>query len=522
MHVCCAWYHAARRALDRSSELLLRSREDLRIHADRLVATRKTGYNRRFRQMFVDDNPREPFAHVWPILIPGSYLQDLLELKLSGIDWTTTNPHNTFDICLSFYSGITILSITHCSFRTGRELRRITNALGRLTSLSLSNITLQYPEPLSSHVSARCELLHRISLTALDSLSSSNDVLGRGEAVSRAALRHTLATYSSVFSLGVDLSYFPSVLHLLRYLAHFPRLDSLRLSGDVDPDVEIGPTDADSPHTEYTLTRRLSSFALQEVAETPALQLLRLLSTPGARSSLHNLTLGLQFRPSAELLLYLTRLLHLCGRSLKRFWWEVDGDSRIIPPLTANASLKDLVISLNHVPPRLRTIQNIFKTVLSDITSTRLGLLYLNINLDVPEPLQAAIEETFEGADASDSISAFHSILSRSVFDELPTVGYETGYETGVHITVSCNTEDLPSDIEALKPAFISAIKPHVLALFSPWLDRGVLCLWLRPDPHGEGRITRAPTAEKAALDDALVSEDVPKEVGANGNGEST
>ncbi|TFY51215.1 hypothetical protein EVJ58_g10683 [Rhodofomes roseus] len=146
-------------------------------------------------------------------------------------------------------------------------------------------------------------------------------------------------------------------------------------------------------------------------------------------------------------------------------------------------SLKRLYVMLNHVTQRLWTIQRILNTVLSDITSTRLEEVWIDICLDSLEQAQTAITETFERANTPDSTFAFHSILSRSIFASLPYVG---GHQ-GVHIKVSFTTDELPWSIPGRKrKLFMLAIKFHMLALFAPWLDRGVLELRFWPDPDGE------------------------------------
>ncbi|TFY62319.1 hypothetical protein EVJ58_g3931 [Rhodofomes roseus] len=137
--------------------------------------------------------------------------------------------------------------------------------------------------------------------------------------------------------------------------------------------------------------------------------------------------------------------------------------------------------------------ENTLDAVLSDVASAHLKQLYINILLDDPEPFQTAIEETSERANTPCSTSDFHYILSHSVFDRLPAT--DTRY-SGAHITVSFPNVDKPPGIAVVKSAFISAIKPHVAALFAPWLKRRVVEVEFYPDPDSEWRITR--TSKKA------------------------
>ncbi|TFY56662.1 hypothetical protein EVJ58_g7500 [Rhodofomes roseus] len=177
-------------------------------------------------------------------------------------------------------------------------------------------------------------------------------------------------------------------------------------------------------------------------------------------------------------------------------------------------------MTLHRVTPRSWTIQKTLFTVLSDITSTELERLDLDIHLNGPEPpFREEIEETLEGANTPEPTSTFHAILSRSVFDELP-VAVES--DPGVRITMFFYTAiDEP-------PAADSALKSHVVALFAPWLNRGVLRIKFRPDPDGEWEVTgaqrKAPTvdSENKTRADALVLEGRPTEAGANEYGGST
>lgn len=157
-------------------------------------------------------------------------------------------------------------------------------------------------------------------------------------------------------------------------------------------------------------------------------------------------------------------------------------DSPFIPQLTMNTSLEEIELTCNAVTPRPRTIRRILSTILSDITSTALKRLDTDIYLTDAEPLQGTDEEPFNAVDTPDATSAFHSILSRSVFDGLPA--FQHGLDRGVSVWIKAVREDAAS---------MRAIKSHLVALFAPWLDRGVLELKLIPDPDGERLVTCTP-----------------------------
>ncbi|KAH9831806.1 uncharacterized protein C8Q71DRAFT_285918 [Rhodofomes roseus] len=427
MSVCCAWYHAARRLLERpNQDLKLRTQADLRSYANRLLSTRNTAFNKDFAVLDIYDNAREPFAHIWPILVPGSFLRNVSELTLRGVDWTTTNPHDSFDKCLSKYCSITALTLRGCSFRTRRDLRRIIDALLNLKEFALHDVILQNPGPVPSHIPARHKKLEKITLSSY-----------RGKPISGAEVLDTCTVYSSIRRLEMGVSFFPLVSRLPQYLDHFPRLQELRVKHALEMDLlSMGDTHA----------RPLSKLAFdEEMTEPIALQVLGLLSTHHACSTLEHLKFVLNFEPSAEFLLRLTHVLDLCGPTLKYFDWNVKAE--VIPQLTANTSLQIVWITIVCNTPRLRTIQKIFDAVLSNITSSQLERLSIEIHLDNSEPLFDAttIEKTFKRAYSTpgSTSQAFHSILSRDVFDGLPAAASRYSiFQSGVKITLSFDASD--------------------------------------------------------------------------------
>ncbi|TFY56407.1 hypothetical protein EVJ58_g7666 [Rhodofomes roseus] len=227
-----------------------------------------------------------------------------------------------------------------------------------------------------------------------------------------------------------------------------------------------------------------------KMTEPDALQLLESLSTPHACSTLEQLAFDLGFRPSAEFLPCLTRVLDLCGPALKQCRWAAEGE--VIPQLTANTSLQNVEIKMYRVTPRLRTIRRLFDAMLSNITSAQLEWLDIEISLgDIPDPSHATIEKMFEGAySAPEAVSAFHAILCRGIFDgilagDYRKVEHDEGFSadsrhSGVQITLEfySTIKDVLHDVAS---AFMSAIKHHVITLFAPWLDRGVLRLVFIP-----------------------------------------
>ncbi|KAH9919914.1 uncharacterized protein B0H18DRAFT_1026127 [Fomitopsis serialis] len=118
---------------------------------------------------------------------------------------------------------------------------------------------------------------------------------------------------------------------------------------------------------------------------------------------------------------------------------------------------------------------------------------------------EASISETdFPGP----STSNFHAILSRNVFDQLQA--------RSVLIQVGFMAQARNQDATML-----SAIKSHMITLFAPWLDRGIVQLQFGPDPDGEEFVTRKSSpvlsclGAHASIVDTEDSEDDGREGGA-------
>ncbi|EPT01885.1 hypothetical protein FOMPIDRAFT_1119579, partial [Fomitopsis schrenkii] len=89
----------------------------------------------------VIDDSRRPFAHLFPMILPGCNIPPTVSsLQFHCIDWSLTRPHSRFFDCLAFFTGITKLELTACCLRSAWDLRRTVAALPNLESLMLNNI----------------------------------------------------------------------------------------------------------------------------------------------------------------------------------------------------------------------------------------------------------------------------------------------------------------------------------------------------------------------------------------------
>lgn len=496
--VCHAWYHAAVRvAPNMAAWLQLRNRAALDDYAHMLLSNNNRSFGKRFDELAIWENPRKPFIHTWPMRIPGYLLPRVKVLELHDFDGAATRPHDLFFHFLSYYTSITALKIEQCRFRSMTELRRISNALPGLQDLFLTDITLQHPL-VPSLVSRRYIPRSRNKLKKL-SLRCSTSESGAHAREHRQLLADICTTYSGscVKELELNLNYCSSLSHLHQILCHFPELSRLSLQHAFGSRVEPASAADVALYTTQPPNPSLSHFELLYVPESWASQILLIL-TPQACSRLE----GLQFhlaakldsdtKSCADLVPRFTEILSFAGAALKTFDYEcylTGGDSihDVVPRLAANTSLTKLTLDFHSVDRSHLRIHKDLGTVLSHIRSPHLEQLNIGIHLSHSETSEDGPEASVSETDPPGSTSTFHALLSRRIFDQLPAVPKHWLDSAGVSITVDSEGP--------LQTATMSAIKARMIALFAPWLDRGVLQLTLRPDPDGEDIVTRNPLA---------------------------
>ncbi|KAH9920408.1 uncharacterized protein B0H18DRAFT_1024480 [Fomitopsis serialis] len=171
---------------------------------------------------------------------------------------------------------------------------------------------------------------------------------------------------------------------------------------------------------------------------------------------------------------------------------RTDSMRDVVPRLTANTLLTNLSMSIRWNNPSLSMIQRGLGTLLSDIQSPHLEHFSIRIDL-YPETSEDGDKASLSETDPPGSTSAFHTKLSRSVFDQLPGFSMPGRHSefTGVYIAV---------EMREAETATMSAIKSHMITLFAPWLDRGVLRLSISPNPDGEQFVTRNPSSVHSDL----------------------
>ncbi|KAH9830643.1 uncharacterized protein C8Q71DRAFT_862394 [Rhodofomes roseus] len=495
MRVCRAWYHAARRLLSRPW-MTWRNREALQDDAHTLISHRNAPYRKHFKDLSIYDDASNPFAHVWPMFIPGSMLPKVRSVELVGLDWSTKTPHDSFFVYLSSYTSVWSLDLRDCRFRSLTDLRRVINALPNLTSLGLHNVTLQHPlrpgsVPDYIALRARSHKLESIDLysPAPEHPDVPSDYLVGTTALNCRALTHMAAANSStVTDLTLDLRFFTSLSALRQCLAHFCCLTSFQARYQFTSKPSMVTFEETIPaHTEITPIHSWSRFTLTDVPDQSALQLLQLLLTnPESCSKLQDFQVYLAGRPSAALLSCTSRALHASGHRLRNLTWQcsVDPDLQYTPSIAGNTSLQGLRIVLRDVAPSPQKIHSALTAVLSDIVSVDLQHMYILFTL--LEVLPQNHGRAPAVLDPAESISAFHTILLRKIFRALPLF---TSNDTGVQIAFY---------VQKLRdnPTVVAAIKAYVVTLFTPWLDRGIVQLSFFSGFDASDTITCVPTSE--------------------------
>ncbi|TFY51665.1 hypothetical protein EVJ58_g10446 [Rhodofomes roseus] len=430
--ICPAWYHAARRLLP-AHNITWRTREALQDYAHTLTSHRNAPYRKRFQQLWIYDNASKPFAHVWPIFIPGWILPELDFVHLVDLDWSTKTPHDSFFVYLSSYTSISSLQMYDCRFRSLLDLRR--HPLR--------------PGSVPDHIALRARS-HR--LKSIDLCGSGHggpeypDVSSDYQGTTAQALLHMVAANSStVTRLDLDLRFFTSASALWQWLAPFGRLTSFTAQYQFASGPMITLEETVPARTENTYIHSWEIFALMDVPDRSALQLLQLLVTPIWYSKLH--------------------------------YFHVEAT----PSLAGNTSLQRVYISLRDVAPSPQKIHSALTAVLSDIVSVDLqhvSIWFTLAHLE-PEVLSQNHRRTPVAPDPAESVSAFHTILSREIFN---------AYDKFVEV-VFCvdNIQD--------NPALVATIKAYMINLFTPWLDRGIVELRFASADGYYERITCVPAS---------------------------
>ncbi|KZT68054.1 hypothetical protein DAEQUDRAFT_812397 [Daedalea quercina L-15889] len=479
--VCRAWYYAARRHL--TSWLTIRSNNALRDLVHILMSKRNGKYGQFLRQLTITDDAQRAFAHTIPVRIPGCLLPSLGILQFFDLDWTTAvRPHESFFTSLTYFTSVIHLTLSGCHFHSADEFHRIINALPRLASLILYEVTIRYKQREQSRATPR----HRLSRSKLTHLSvlrlqisgCPSEPIAHGEL--RLQQRPSfleLASYSTIVSLQLSMHDVSSFAQLQQFIRGFPALREVTLHHDPVWDFPEVSTETGLLRIDSSIDA-WSKLALIRMSSAVMLRSLEFLLTQYRKvGRLNFMVLGLC---SPALLQAAEEVMQDSGPALTEFQWShysahdehdvhfiEDSKDQIapetIPRLTYNINLEDLGVHI--VVLTVSRACTSLMTLLSHIESTHLRKLDMFLNLkclpldDMDLPVEGSTK----------SIAAFHAILCRPVFDGLPKDAAD------IFFVFRNNIEPFAKDVASAK------IKAIMVPLLAPWLARGVLRLHL-PD----------------------------------------
>lgn len=307
------------------------------------------------KEITIFEDPRSPFIHHFPFSMPGCYLPDVTQLHLYHLDWMITRPHDCFFDFLTLYSGVTELHLFSCRFKHASELRRLINALPRLETLKLSAIDGSTLCDIPTTAVSRPTLKANQNLQEIILHDSTRDMGLSTLMDSRVAIRNIIAfctQYSSISRLTLKHGFLNSPACFLQLLRNLPPLSSLKVDGSfayLDNSewhgFQLEQADIGALHR---LTRRcFSTFSLERILTTPALHLMKLISTPEACSQLVSLTVkhGDGTGPVAQLLQAVMDTLRLAGTALSEFIFVWDCDPGLsLDPLQDSQDLISVTV----------------------------------------------------------------------------------------------------------------------------------------------------------------------------------
>ncbi|EPS93430.1 hypothetical protein FOMPIDRAFT_1055987 [Fomitopsis schrenkii] len=423
--------------------------------------------------------------------MPGCYLPDVTQLHLYHLDWMITRPHDCFFDFLTLYSGVTELHLFSCRFKHASELRRLINALPRLETLKLSAIDGSTLCDIPTTAVSRPTLKANQNLQEIILHDSTRDMGLSTLMDSRVAIRNIIAfctQYSSISRLTLKHGFLNSPACFLQLLRNLPPLSSLKVDGSfayLDNSewhgFQLEQADIGALHR---LTRRcFSTFSLERILTTPALHLMKLISTPEACSQLVSLTVkhGDGTGPVAQLLQAVMDTLRLAGTALSEFIfvWDCDPDllaGRILElDFTPNTSLGDVNLRL-QMPPSPHMIERTLISIISSITSPNLKLL--QVTLDIAD-IGASDSEAHQPFNNDGDVSQYKGseALNAPRFHDLPS----GRIDIRIWASGSVRTTGRPM-IEVMV-----LVKSRLDKLFAPWFARNVLRVSYHPDLDTSG-----------------------------------
>lgn len=326
--VCRAFRPVALQHLTEFYAPNLSSAAILGLFARALRAKEHRTLSRRTFRLEIYEDPRRPFAHLFPLLLPGCDVPGTTCLQFEGLDWAARHPHSTFFDYLSYYSNVSELTLSQCRFGSASELRRFINALPKLATLTLSGITVLVGSALRGSIvtpihSQNVQTSNKLVRICLYCPPGGEDRWTSSHSSHRQTITSTLAmcaVYPSVIELSLELDFFETPARLSEFLRGFPRLTRLFVEAKHSP-TGLHWTHQSAEELRVAGYRHpLSSLVLRSTSTICTMQLISLVSTPHSCCKLEELRISHEDSagPTGCLLSSMIHTLRLAGSTLKR------------------------------------------------------------------------------------------------------------------------------------------------------------------------------------------------------------
>ncbi|KZT63277.1 hypothetical protein DAEQUDRAFT_815749 [Daedalea quercina L-15889] len=499
--VCSAWYHAAIRHLQKTMNV--RSNNAMRDLVYLLMSKRESRdrYARALKSLVIADDFSKPFAHSFPMRLPGIAVKSL---ELSSLNWTKPF-HPEFFKYLSRFTSVTALYLWRCRFGSTDDFEKVISTLPNLETLNLESITVLRATSIlqDTRNAHRRNRAIRPQLRALCIWKPRSD----GDRSKETSSLHTeplhktvfdrLALYSTgIIELRLSTTQFPSFLRLQSFLRHFPRLRIIALEGtpqwqvpDSSPDIESALLVTDAGIDAW------DELYLIDMTSTVAAAFVELFLAQYRK--VRELHISIRGLPSSALNRAVTALTQLSARTLTEFHWgllasleewyqykRAQADHPIPSLLIDNTRLEHLDIKL-YAPSRL-SMAWVYRTLLA--LFSRIGSTHLQrvlVAFELPKMWSGNLDPDTPTLPPTGAIAAFHAALSREEFAGLTELAKWENPPVRIMFNYETDLLSAPDEVSRASDAIGAFMDP----LFEPWRCRGLVHIempyesWVDYDP---------------------------------------
>ena len=325
--VCCAWLKTSIKYLEEYTGGVLKIRDWAALVAcSRALKT----YTRQshFHTIQIIDDPKRPFSHLFPMLVPGCDLAGISILELGGVNWTTTRLSTHFFDFLAYFASIRTLGLRQCRFGSASDLRRMIIAFPQLEVLILDRVDFNDKFKSSFAVNAMVKTSQTLQTVHLSHCSGrsyrTSGPLCGSDCMGIHSIPSFYASHRNISTLRLQLEHFLSPTHLFHFVGYF-HLRHLTVAGRPIAASSWQPLFTGHGPEAYLLpTRRMfSSLEVEHVPSICSLWLMSLLSAPRTQNRIESLIIRHSDCSDPvtfmALLHRIQRALESCGPVLKHF-----------------------------------------------------------------------------------------------------------------------------------------------------------------------------------------------------------